>query len=83
MHYLHYFKERKVKIKKVVYLFNSTDVKVPLMLANQPTDISDKLEVLPSQQKRGRSKQAWLGNAGLIRDQRCQTDPNAGILLPD
>ncbi len=44
---------------KKVYLFNSTDVKVPLMLANQPTDISDIVEVLPNQQKRGRSKQAW------------------------
>ncbi len=24
-------------------MFNATDVKVPLMIANQPTDISDKL----------------------------------------
>ncbi len=48
----------RFKSKKSLYLLNSTDVKVLLMINNQPMDISDKLQVLPSQQKRGRSKQA-------------------------
>ncbi len=70
---MHYFKERKVQIQKDLFVqFNWR--KVPLMITNQPTDISDKLEVLLSQQKRGRSIETGIA-------EQCRTNETSGTRL--
>jgi hypothetical protein len=62
----------RFKSKKKVFLFNSTDVKVPLMIANQPTDISDKLGTAQPAEKR----EVETGIAGQCRINKKPTVPD-------